>query len=260
MWKKNLEKNHKKFDGIFKRKTLMADIAAFTRRASLKGRTRAFDRIRTRIEGCGAILEGVRMHGNYPIAVWSILRPRGILHLTNDPSYLQNCVTMDYLIVHCDDTGHGCEQGLWTLEIPDHALGRLMHRTAEDPTRAIYEAHRSVLRMRLSDVIEDGVIRDAFRFLVPAADGCFISGLVGGFAANDNAFLCHIRADTWIATEMLHEDQHTIVDDGLPGHRLGESFLVPTPLRNVTVDTYTGRIEVTLANVRMPDLKGVALK
>jgi hypothetical protein len=42
---------------------------------------------------------------------------------------------------------------------------------------------------------------------------------------------CSVRSHTWISDERAREDHAILIDDGLPGKRLGDSFLLAAPLR-----------------------------
>jgi hypothetical protein len=43
------------------------------------------------------------------------------------------------------------------------------------------------------------------------------------------------RAATWIAEDMVHERQVLLADDGIPGERLGDGWLLPRPLRRLSL-------------------------
>jgi hypothetical protein len=118
-------------------------------RSSATGRQRAFAKIAKRIATTGATLEGIRLDGRSPCAVWSILKPRVSVRIEpDDPSDAQNCISVNYIYVgDLDGIPHRAD-GLWTLEIPDHALGRLLHRSPADPAVSIAAAHHAALRLR----------------------------------------------------------------------------------------------------------------
>ena len=46
----------------------------------------------------------------------------------------------------------------------------------------------------------------------------------------------HVRAHTWLSDDMLRDDQTPLIDDGTPGNRLGDDWLLPAPLRLTAVD------------------------
>src|SRR5215467_12499794 len=90
----------------------------------------------------------------------------------------QNCVTFNYVLAGVHPPMIGVTEGLWTLEIPDHALGRYIERTGEYPDAAIREAHHNVLRLRSDVLVPDYRFDPDRRFLVKAGDGGFVCTLV----------------------------------------------------------------------------------
>jgi hypothetical protein len=118
--------------------------------------------------------------------------------------------------------------GLWTLEIPDHAMGRLMHRTVADPAACVAAAHHAALRLRHKDVIHNGKLDPIYQFLVPAGPGAFICSLKSGRDVS-RAYepMPRVSAHTWLSDDMLRDDQTPLIDDGSPGDRLGDSWLRP---------------------------------
>jgi hypothetical protein len=69
-------------------------------RRNVIGRSRAFTRLATAFGGAGGALEGVRLTGKYPMAVWAVLKPRDsmITNANDDPSLSQDCVMVNYLV------------------------------------------------------------------------------------------------------------------------------------------------------------------
>jgi hypothetical protein len=49
----------------------------------------------------------------------------------------------------------------------------------------------------------------------------------------------HVRAHTWLSDDMLRDDQ---IDDGSPGDRLGDSWLLPSPMRRTMAEDGGGRM------------------
>jgi hypothetical protein len=257
VWKAGLAKKWKYLDRLFMSKQLDRDAQRFCMKGSVLGRQRVFDRIVRALAPTGAVLVGARLDGNYPIAVWFIIKPRGSVNVAPlaHPSQHQDCVTANYLMVFKCERGFNLAEGLWTLEIPDHAMGRLMHRSRDDPTAAVLDAHRAALRLRIDDLLEDGKLKDSTRFLLPAGKGAFIAGVTGGMDSDDldAGYSAHIRCDTWIADDMMYDDQHKLIDDGAPGHRIGDSLLLPVPLRTVVVNKKASHMAIKRSVCEFPE-------
>jgi hypothetical protein len=95
LWKAQLAERYARFDKVFTSPTLTNDIEAFCRKSGT-GRSRAFTRIAKALEITGAVLEGVRMDGPYPLAVWAILKARVAVAVgPRDPSEAQDCGSVD---------------------------------------------------------------------------------------------------------------------------------------------------------------------
>jgi hypothetical protein len=86
------------------------------------------------------------------------------------------------------------------------------------------------------------------QFLVRAGSGGFICELTMGPAVSIDeeprvplsAFSgremgVSARAVTWIAEDMVREQQVLLADDGMPGERLGDGWLMPGPLRQISI-------------------------
>jgi hypothetical protein len=253
-WKSATTVAWNKMDQLFMDQKLNRDGRAFCLRGSELGRRRAFDRLARLLAPTGAHLEGVRFTGRYPIALWTTIKPRGAVMVTADPSRNQSCVSVNYLLIYQGGDHYNCAEGLWTLEIPDHAMGRLLHRSREEPTAAVLHAHHAALRLRQADILDHGMVREDYRFLLPTKSGAFVAAVVGGVDKRDpdDGFSVHIRCDTWISDDMMFEDQHKVLDDGAPGERLGDSMFLPVPLRTIKVDTEAGTMIVSPSPCRLP--------
>ena len=61
-------------------------------------------------------------------------------------SLLQDCVAVNYILAGCIDNIIRVSEGMWTLEVPDHALGRAVERSRLlHPGDLIREAHQNLL-------------------------------------------------------------------------------------------------------------------
>jgi len=237
-FKAELATRYARLDRLIDTHGMDADMHAFANRSSATGRGRAFERVRRALATTGATLEGVRLTGKWPLAVWSILKPRDAVVRSDDPSDAQNCVTVNYILVGRFPNRLGnFAEGIWTLELPDHALGRLIQRQTEaDPVADIRAAHHAAFRLRQNDVAPDGWFKRDFHFLLPAGPGAFVCFVVKGYYKSPNDDLSvHIRARTWLHTDQLRDDQTPVLDDGAPGERLGDGWLLPEYLRSITL-------------------------
>lgn len=241
-WKGELADDYCTFDRACRSAGLKSAAIDFAQRNSEKGRRRAFEKIRKAF-GPGATLEGLRIEGKHPLAIWSILKPRHavIMDAAPESGLMQDCVTVNYAAVGTlpDCIGHA--EGLWTLEVSDHALGRAIERSGTLPTAIIREAHFNLLALPidlLATTDSTGTLRITPRFLVKAGAGGFAAQLnIGEDVSLSGAFMINARANTWLADDMLHDDQVLLVDDGRPGRRLGDGWLLPAPFRHITRDS-----------------------
>lgn len=261
-WKEKLADDYRTFDRAFCSADLGLITTDFVRRGSEKGRQRAFEKIRKAF-GPGVALEGLRIDGKHPLAIWSILRPRHavIMDAAPESGLMQDCVTVNYIAVGnlpwLPSDGASKAEGLWTLEVPDHALGRAIERSGLLPTAIIQEAHLNLLALPIellaTTTDSAGALHITPRFLVKAGAGGFAAQIIiGEDISLGGAFMINARADTWLADDMLHDDQMLLVDDGRPGYRLGDGWLMPAPFRRITKNG--NKYSVTVASPSPPEL------
>jgi len=262
-WKEKLAQQYRQFDRAYSDGRTQSFVQDFVKRSSREGRRRAVGRL-ARAFGPGVTLEGRRLDGNYPMAVWSILRPRESVTAgaPAESGLAQDCVTVNFLLAGRlpSPTEAGLADGLWSLEIPDHALGRAIERSGGLPDAIIAEAHHNVLRLRQDQLKQTELsvlpvaASDGFQmslgsqFLVRAGGGGFVCELTLGpdVGADDEPRVpfsavagrelgVQARAATWIAEDMVHERQVLLADNGMPGERLGDGWLLPRPLRQLSL-------------------------
>jgi hypothetical protein len=209
------------------------------RRSSHTGRRRAFDKL-ARLLGPGVVLEGLRLDGKQPLALWSILKPRVAVTVDAPPEsgLAQDCVTVDYILagIMPDAPNGGIATGSWSLEVPDHALGRCIQRSGLLPSAIIAEAHHNLLGLRVAIVMLGNKLDSGRRFLIKAGPGGFVCHLHVGRDRSSGRIDVMAHADTWVADDMLRDDQTLLADDGEPGERLGDFWLLPAPLRRIVKD------------------------
>jgi hypothetical protein len=264
LWKRSLANGYEAFSRAFLTRATSDHVIDFVRRSSSIGRKRAFDKLH-RAFGPGVMLEGLRIEGEHPIAVWSILKPRSsvIIDAPVESGLAQDCVTVNYVIAGAWNNEPNIGEGLWSLEIPDHAIGRAIDRSGGDPRtsspdRLIIEAHHNVLQLKVTDVMRDGVMGTDHRFLVKAGAGGFICAVrIAEDVSLHKALNIYVRADTWINECQLHDDQTLLLGNGARGERLGDSCLMPAPPREL-VDVGDNGVQPLTWSPGLPELIGSA--
>jgi hypothetical protein len=120
-------------------------------------------------------------------------------------------------------------------------------------TAIINEAHHNVLRLRAATILPTNDLNHTPEFLVRAGDGAFICKARSGtdISAN-NEPMFFVQAITWIADDMVHDDQVLLVADGQPGERLIDGWLLPRPVRRIIPSG--DRIVLTSWIEGLPDL------
>jgi hypothetical protein len=62
---------------------------------------------------------------------------------------------MSFIVAGATPEGIGICRGLWTLEVPDHALGRAVERSRlPDPGSIIREAHENLLELPANVIVD----------------------------------------------------------------------------------------------------------
>jgi hypothetical protein len=158
---------------------------------------------------------------------------------TNDKGVSQNCICINYILtgkfsIYAHESSWA--KGLWTIEFTDHSIGRLIQRSSKndpDPISVMLSAHKSILHTPIYD-IEDCLKKRSKIFLLPSGSGVFICQILLGIEKSDQSFAFHVRARTWIHNDQLRDNQYSIASDALDGESLGDSFLLPYPLRPLT--------------------------
>jgi hypothetical protein len=184
--------------------------------------------------GAGAASQRLKI--SEPLACWVYLRPRQSVAIeTDDRSLSQNCITANYFLAGSLPGGIKRGDGLWSIEFSDHALGRLIQRGGTDIVAAMLEAHHSILRARVDDL--RACFSDGVSFRLPAGPGVFVCTMSARRDIGIREISAHALARTWIHADMLHDNQHPIAVDAVAGEeRIGDSFLLPAPLRKITCE------------------------
>jgi hypothetical protein len=141
----------------------------------------------------------------------------------------QDSVVVQYLIVGGRKNRGKLSRGLWSLEVPDHALMRLVQRDRKaDIGKVILEAHNAALWMPYTRAPKNTRVG----FNLPAGKGVFMCRMYHADHESTKRPVVAIRPWTW-----LHHDQMTEGQDRLtvtrapPGQTMGDTSLLPRPLR-----------------------------
>jgi hypothetical protein len=231
-WKQKLSDEYQIYSHAYVNLGIADAFNDFAKRGSEKGRRRAFEKI-SKAFGPGPKLEQVS-RGKRPIALWSILNPREpvLVGAPDETGLNQNCVTVNYII--CGDIpdffGDGrrasAAEGLWTLELPDHALARVIHRSGMLPDSIIRDAHQTLLGLSYKLLPRD----NETRFRLKAGPGCFVCHMSVGRDEDDGLIVIHVRTDTWIDNDALRDWPPVLSGEAKHGERLMDGLLRPRPL------------------------------
>jgi hypothetical protein len=241
-WKQKLAKDYSAYDSRYRqaRDSHNPAIGDLVEKRGI-GRQRAFEKI-ARILGPSVTFEWSDLTAKRPIAVWSILMPRQavVTHMPEGTpekevlSRAQNCVCLHCIVAGFlpgsgSDPGKiGVTDGVWTIEVPDHALGRAVQRSRFlHPGVIIREAHTTLLDLPVTVLERTGFKKNV---LVKAGAGCFGGYFSIGQEIQDGSLHTHFRASTWLENDQLRKDQIPLCEKGVPGERLSDSWLRPFPL------------------------------
>jgi hypothetical protein len=228
--KQQLAADYARLEALLPRLCVLA--GEFVARGSAKGRQRVFAKL-DRLISPYASLSDLQLEQPTPLALWAVLRPREAVILnSDDPGEQQDCVAVNYLLVGAAKGPRwaGWADGLWTLEVSDHALHQLIARApGVAVTETLLAAHRCALLLPLSRFAHDYLET----ILLRAPPGVFIcEWLAGADASLDGHTAVHLRAKTWLHDDQLRADQQQL-PAGESGDRLGENYLRPAPLRQL---------------------------
>src|SRR5262249_29223509 len=230
-WKRKAIARFERIDAVIESAAFQKAGPDFTHKKG-KGRLRALPKVKALL----AEAHFERAHLEDPaFALWSFLRPRNSVICPGEgvgPAKLQDCVTVDYVAIgHTWDhmrerVSTGRSRGLWTLEIRDHALGRLAQRDPYvDFDEVIFKAHREVLRTRL-------VAFKGTSFLTPAGVGACVCSLTSGTDKELDRLCVCVSARTLIHADQIVETQPFAEISARVGERLGDNILLPVALHH----------------------------
>lgn len=198
------------------------------------GRERAWKKLSKLLGAQGCHLQWTHKTGNEHHAVWAALHPdKGLTtpQSATHPSLTQDSVTVKYLVIGGNKhSGAKLSRGVWSLEVPDHALLRLVQRDRQaDIGKVILEAHQAALRMPYARAPKNTKVG----FNLPAGDGVFMCKLyVAEHAEEEDNILVAVRPWTWLHHDQLTPGQERLlVKQAAPGqYTMGDTLLLPKPL------------------------------
>lgn len=224
VFKAMLAREARAFETAFRSRVIERNAERYARCGPV-GRSRAMSKMRS--------ILGRLEHYDNPWLVWAYLYPRdAVIVKPGDPGQAQDAVVVNYAAIGRNHF----HVGLWTLEVPDHALRRLAQRARGVNLRAaVLQAHRELLGAGL-DHAPNGDL------LVRAGPGAFVGQVI--YAADESAhgaLMAYYRPRTWLHEDMLTEGQEAIgpADGGRP---LGNWLLLPMPMR--TIEMRGSKLEV----------------
>ena len=245
VWKKELAANYRKMEAAIAHPELSDALGGFIHKSG-KGQHRAWGRIKRLFEP-SCQLEVLSFDRKFPLSAWSILKPADPVTVDGRPETgrAQHCVTVNYVLAGRLPGRSDIAEGLWGLEVPDHALGRCIERSRLPPEEIVRQAHYNARALEARFAFFNG-LRRGVQLYVPAGPGGFICDLtVAADISLRDALDFRLFANTW-----LSEDQE------IPGHvlrpkpakrNLGSSVLLPPPLRHFTLGDGENDTKVELA-------------
>jgi hypothetical protein len=177
--------------------------------------------------GPAAHLEAASLKGKAPHLLYTVLRPRdsGLIDRV-DPSDDQLVVAVEYLVVGVSARSDGWAKGLWTMEIPDHALHRIYQREPRaDLTQVLLDGHRNALLLRVEQLRPYNSACGHQGFLLKAGPGALVTLLWHNGAGQH-----YLRPETWLSDDALAPGRVVLAPDGEPGERMAHRLLRPSAL------------------------------
>lgn len=238
-WRRLLATNYAAIDSIIR--SIKQPVVEDFMFKSGKGRRRVFDRLNAQLCRHGAQLQALRLDGKQPLALWAVLKPRRAVTVNAlEQRDEQPCVCLNYLLIGATPIEPaGCmQEGLWSLELTEHALGRWLQRSNNDNLdAAIFAAHHAALNVDMREWLADPE-RTTFA-LRQGADVWKGDIRIGADVSFGGMFTMHLVVRTYLAFDQLSPDQEfgLIVPRPLArDSRLGEGWLQPPPFCYIEVD------------------------
>jgi hypothetical protein len=252
--KQKLKADYTAFDVSFETLARLDDVGAFLHRSTVKGRLRALDRLKRKLKP--ARFEGVTIDGRPPVALWSILKPRSAVNADPEhPRDAQDCVTYNYCMIGSPlNPGKPIAEGCWSLEVTDHALGRMIERAPRaDHAGLIREAHRRLKNSSAKALQAHSSARE--QFLVPTSAGsCVCEMMTGTEISRPGQASILVKMRTFLSPDL--DSDLPILRIGRGEDRAGLNVLIPMPLRtSEKIDDRTYELSGVIP--REPELLGL---
>jgi hypothetical protein len=241
-WRRTITNCHARIERHITAQTTQRLAREFALKTSVTGRRRAFDKLHRLFSGPTTTLEKLQLTGRHPIALWASLTPRTAPRLYAkylDPGRAGDCVCVHYIVAGAMPNGHAMADGLWTIEVPTHALERLAQRDRKcDLSQVLFAAHHRTLDTAAKTVQPCMAARrdDNLRFILPAGNGAFICDMSAYLDASLGLEQgLHVFAVTWVHEDTFFPEQERAIaaDIGAVGGRLRDNWLVPVPYRRI---------------------------
>jgi hypothetical protein len=208
---------------------LDGDIESLVRRGSERGRQRAATRLRSSLP---AVFEWRPVRGGLLGAYLDAVQ-NPIIQTPIDIGQTQPSVIVAYLVLGTD--GILTATGLWTLEVPDHALRRAIERDPRGDVRAkVQEAHGRLLQTSGDEPPTIGE-----EFLIPTSGpGVFVAEWIVGTLKHCGNVMLYARARTWLHDDQISDRQTQQVPPSAPSGKrtlLDIGILTPVALRTSSV-------------------------
>ena len=166
--------------------------------------------------------------GDGGVVTWSWLEPSNSVLISDNPSLTQDCIVVNFGIGGRQSTQQAGLHVVLSLEVPDHALGRLLQRSPNtDIAAALIEAHEEFLQADAEAVLER--MKKDREFYLRGGAGVFICE---GIAATSNGQrYFYARSSTWISDVMIRPDQKPLPRAGADDEPMLNVLLAMTTMQ-----------------------------
>lgn len=210
---------------------LIDDVQIWRHKTNARGRERVQTRIQHALPGVrwGRINSDVRELTG-PVLVGSFLDNSGpTIVEPRDPGQTQESVVVRYVLI----SATGIYSGLWTLEVPIHALGRVAQRLPDaDLSEILYAGHGRLLATA-ADEIKPGT---GFWLPTPPIGAFYCEVIIGPDESSHGELTIYMRARTWIHDDQLRDEQRPIRAAVNGEAKLADALLLPLPIRKLQFD------------------------
>ncbi len=163
------------------------------------GRARALARLKAKFAGAEFITSGDCFEARW-------LEPHGpLLSEPREPGETQDSVLTHFALAGPAGRASSMLLHAWSIEVPDHCLGRLLQRSPEaDLKKILFAAGLQFMHASASEVLD--LIDRNTTFYLGAEDGLFVCRGVKAQSDSGQRYV-YGRAKTWISSELVRPDQ-----------------------------------------------------